>query len=190
VRRLPYVTSRAPLAVAALIAAPVFFACLLASSLAIDRPRVVHGHEFAGTNATEAKVWLAALIGPAIILGVGVAALWLRRHGVYLAAVAGIVVCLVLPGVSNGWIARHTERFPLGIDFVPDADSSNYIARGEWEHEAQNTITSITHWTLGLAIGAIVLAALLEVRRRRDREVLLIGPPPAGFETGGAPPQA
>src|SRR5205823_11947618 len=98
VRRLWRVETKAPLAVAGLNAVPVFFACLLASSLAIDRPRIVHGQEFPGTSGTEAKVWLAALIGPAIVMAVGIAALALRRYGVYAAAAAGIVVCLVLPG--------------------------------------------------------------------------------------------
>src|SRR5437762_470559 len=78
-RRLWRVETKAPLAVAGLIAVPVFFACLLASSLAIDRPRIVHGQEFPGTSGTEAKVWLAALIGPAIVMAVGIAALALRR---------------------------------------------------------------------------------------------------------------
>jgi hypothetical protein len=183
------VGTKAPLAVAGLIAVPVFFACLLASSLAIDRPRIVRGQEFPGTSGTEAKVWLAALIGPAIVMAVGVAALALRRYGVYVAAAAGIVVCLVLPGISNDWIARHASRFPLGIDFVKDNDPSNYLNRGEWEQSAQHTLTSITDWTLGLCIGAIAVAALLEIRRRRGRDAILVEPPPVTLDTGGAPPQ-
>jgi hypothetical protein len=47
-------------------------------------------------------------------------------------------------------------------------------------------VTSITHWTLGLAIGTIVVAALLELRRRRGRDAILVEPPPAE-STGGAP---
>ena len=186
-RRLMRVDTKAPLAVAGLIAVPVFFACLLASSLAIDRPRIVRGQELPGTSGTEAKVWLAALIGPAIIMAVGVAALALRRYGVYAAAAAGIVVSLVLPGVSNGWIARHSARFPLGIDFVKDSDPSNYLNRGEWEQSAQHTITSITDWTLGLCIGAIAAAALLELRRRRSVPPLTAEPGPLDLVTGGAP---
>jgi hypothetical protein len=190
VRRLPHAETKAPLAVAALIAVPVFFACLLASSLAIDRPRLdLRGHEFPGTSGTEAKVWLAALIGPAIVMAVGIAALALRRHGVYPAAAAGIVVSLVLPSLSDGWIARHSARFPLGIDFVKDSDPSNYLNRGEWEQSAQHTITSITDWTLGLCIGAIAVAALLEIRRRRTAPPLASERGPLDLVTGGAPPQ-
>jgi hypothetical protein len=179
VRRLWRMGTKAPLAVAGLIAVPAFFACLLASSLALDKPRMVRGEEFAGTSGTEAKVWLAALIGPAIVMAVGVAALALRRHGVHLPAVAGIVICLVLPGISNGWIASHSARFPLGVDFVKDSDPSNYLNRGEWEQTAQHTIASITHWTLGLCIGTIAIAALLELRRRRGREAAVVGASPA-----------
>ena len=188
-RRLWRTETKAPLAVAGLIAVPVFFACLLASSLALDRPRLVHSQEFPGTSGTEAKVWLAALIGPAIVMAVGIAALALRRHGVYLVAAAGIVVCLVLPDVSDGWIARHSARFPLGIDFVKDSDPSNYLNRGEWEQSAQHTITSITDWTLGLCIGAIAIAALLELRRRRSAPPFNVEPGPLDLATGGAPPQ-
>ena len=95
-------------------------------------------------------------------------------------------MCLVLPGVSHGWIARHERRFPRGIDFIPDNSSSNLSSRGEWEHAAQATVSSITHWTLGLAIGAIVIGVLLEIRRRRGRDAILVEPPPAET-TGGAP---
>jgi hypothetical protein len=183
------VDTKAPLAVAGLIAVPVFFACLLASSLAIDRPRIVGNQEFPGTSGTEAKVWLAALIGPAIVMAVGTAALALRRHGVYPVAAAGIVVSLLLPGISNDWIARHSARFPLGIDFVVDTDPSNYLNRGEWEQSAQHTITSIVDWTLGLCIGAIAVAALLEIRRRRSAPPVTVEPGPLDLATGGAPPQ-
>jgi hypothetical protein len=181
--------TKAPLAVAGLIAVPVFFASLMASSLALDKPHVVHGQPGPGTSGTEAKVWLAALIGPAIVMAVGIGALALRRYGVYLVAAAGIVVCLVLPNVSDGWIARHSARFSLGIDFVKDSDPSNYLNRGEWEQTAQATITSITDWTLGLCIGAIAVAALLELRRRRSAPPLSAEPGPLDLVTGGAPPQ-
>jgi hypothetical protein len=169
----------APVAVAALIAVPLYFACLMASSLALDRPQVVGRHEYPGTTATEAKVWLAALIGPAIVVAAGAVGLALRRYGVYLAAAAGIVVSLVLPGISHGWMARHAARFPLGIDFVRDTSPSNYVSRGEWEQSAQVTVTSITHWALGLCIGVVAVAVFLELRRRRNAEPLVVGPPPA-----------
>ena len=120
VRSLLRVGTKAPLAVAGLIGVPVYFAALLASSLALDRPKIVGPHQLPGTGATEAKVWAAALIAPAIVLAAGTVGLVLRRHGVYLAAGAGIIVCLVLPGLSHGWIGRHERRFTHGVDFIPD----------------------------------------------------------------------
>jgi len=186
VRSLLRVDSKAALAVASLIAVPLYFATLMASSLALDRPHIAGNKQLPGTNATEAKIWLAALIAPAIMLAAGTVGLALRRYGVYLSAAAGIVVCLVLPGLSHGWIARHERRFPRGIDFIPDNSSSNLSNRGEWEHAAQATVASITHWTLGLAIGAIVIGVLLDIRRRRGRDAILVEPPPVET-TGGAP---
>jgi LPXTG-motif cell wall-anchored protein len=187
VRSLLRIGTKASLAVAGLIAVPVYFAALLASSLALDKPQIVGNHQLPATGSTEAKVWLAALIAPAIVLAAGLAGLLLRRHGVYLAGAAGIAVCLLLPGLSHGWIARHERRFTHGIDFIPDGSASNLSSRGEWEHASQATIASITHWTLGLAIGAVVVAALLEVRRRRGADRIHVEPPPAESTTGGAP---
>lgn len=128
---------------------------------------------------------MAALIAPGILLAAGTVGLFLGRHGLYLPAVAGVVVCLVLPGISKGWIARREARFPQGIDFVRDSDPSNLSSQGEWEHAAQSTVTSISHWTLGLAIGAIVVASLLELRRRTGRDAIVVEPPPE--TSGGAP---
>jgi len=179
--------TRAPLAVGGLIAVPLYFAALMASSLALDRPHVVGKHEGPSTTPTEVKVYLAALIVPGIVLIGGIAGLALKRRGIYVPAVAGIVCCLVLPGISNGWLARHERRFPLGMDFLKDSDPSNLSSRGEWEHIAQATVTSITHWTLGLAIGTIVVGVLLEIRRRTGRDAIRIEPPPGDFDTGGAP---
>ena len=178
-RALLRVDSKAPLAVAALLAVPIYFAALMASSLALDKPHVVGRHEFPGTGGTEATIWLAALIAPAIVLAAGGMGLVLRRYGVYLAAAAGVVVCLLLPGLSHGWIAGHERRFPLGIDFIPDSSTSNLSSRGEWEHAAQATVVSITHWTLGLAVGAIVIGVLLDIRRRRSRDHAAVTLPPA-----------
>ena len=170
--------TRAPLAVGALIAVPLYFAALMASSLALDRPHIVGKHEGPSTTPTELKVYLAALIVPGIVLLAGIAGLALKRQGVYLPAAAGIVCCLLLPGISHGWIGRHERRFPLGMDFLKDSNPSNLSSRGEWEHAAQATVTSITHWTLGLAIGAIVVSALLEIRRRTGRDAVIVPPPP------------
>lgn len=179
--------TKAPLAVGALIAVPLYFASLMASSLALDKPHFVKGHPGPSATGTELKIYFAALIAPGILLAAGVVGMFLKRHGVYLASVAGIVCCLLLPGISKGYIARHERRFPIGVDFVKDNDPSNLSSKGEWEHAAQETVTSMTHWTLGLAIGAILVAALLEIRRRTGRDAGAVEPPPVSLETGGAP---
>jgi hypothetical protein len=171
--------SKAPLALAALLSVPFYFAALLASSLRFDTPKIVGIHEFPSTTATELKVWAAALVAPAIILGVGAAALPLRRYGVFVTAVAGVVMCIVMPRLSQRWIPGHVARFPLGMDFIPDKSPSNLSSRGEWEQAAQATIVQMMHWTLVLAIGALVVATLLEVRRRRGAEAIIVAPSPA-----------
>lgn len=190
-RSLLRVDTKAPIAVAGLIAVPLYFAALMASSLALDAPRLVGKREFPGAAGTEAKIWAAALIAPAIVLAAGLVGLLLRRFGIYLVSAAGIAVCLALPGMSQGWIAGHERRFPLGIDFVKDSSPSNLSNRGDWEHAAQATIVSITHWTVGLAIAIVVVGVLVEVRRRRGAPDLLTEPSPIDVEldTGGAPPQ-
>jgi hypothetical protein len=167
VRSRLHVDTKAPLIVGGLIGFPLYFAALLASSLKLDAPRIVRHHEVPASAALEGKIWAAALIAPAILVGVGLVCLLLRRWGIYPVAVVGIVVCLVLPGISHRWIAGHTARFPLGVDLVKDSDPSNLASRGEWEKSAQTTIVSITHWTLGLCIGVFVIGALVEWRRRR-----------------------
>ena len=180
------IESKASLAIAGLLAVPLYFAALMASSLAIDRPRIVGTHELPPSSGSEAKVWLAALIAPGIMVAIGTVALPLRRHGVYASALAGIALCLALPPISHGWIARHTARFPLGMDFVRDSNPSNLSSRGEWESAAQSTVSSVTHWTLALAIGAIVIGVLLEIRRRTGRDAIRSEPSPLET-TGGAP---
>jgi hypothetical protein len=173
------IETKSSLAVAALFSVPLYFAALLASSLALDTPKIVGIHEYPSTGATELKVWGAALIAPAILLVVGVAALSLRRFGVFASAGATVALCVVLPRLSKHWIPGHIRRFPLGMDFIPDASPSNLSSRGQWEQAAQSTIVSMCHWTLILAVGAMVVATLLELRRRRGAEAIVIAPPPS-----------
>lgn len=179
------IESKASLALAGLLAVPLYLAALLASSLRLDRPRIVGRHELPPAGGREALIWAAALIVPGILVAVGLVALPLRRLGVFVSAVAGIVLCLVLPSLSQRWVAGHIARFPHGVDFIPDSSPSNLSSKGDWEHAAQDTIASITHWTLALAIGAIVVGVLLELRRRRGTDALVVGPPPAAI-TGEA----
>ena len=184
--RRPRFRSKASLALAALLSVPLYLASLLAASLALDKPRVVGVHEGPPGGGREALIWAAALITPAVLLAVGAVSLALRRYGIYASALAGAAICLVLPSISHGWIGRHERRFPFGMDFVKDSSPSNLSSRGQWEHAAQDTIASMTRWTLVLAIGAIVVGVLLEVRRRRGRDAIEIAPPP---DTASGAPQ-
>ena len=179
--------SKAPLGLAALLSITLFFAGLMASSLAVDKPRVFERHRQGevvlhyeqSSNATEARIWLLALIPVGILLAVALlATLW--RRGLYVVSGAAIVLSLLLPHRLDAWTARHTRRFPLGVDLISDKDPSSLAARGEWEQNARDTVISLTHWTIGIAIGAAaIVAALALLRRLRPRQAFIAAPPPA-----------
>jgi hypothetical protein len=79
---------------------------------------------------------------------------------------------------------HHTARFRNGEDLLADQTTSSSLARGEWEHDAAQTVRSLVHYTIGLAIVAALIALFLRYRRRS-------GPVPTGHselqQTGGAP---
>jgi hypothetical protein len=185
-RRLLRDRSLAPLALAGLLSITLFFASLMVSSLAVDRPRVLERmrqgkvvlHYEQSSNATEAKIWLLALVPVAILLLVGLAATLWRRGGSYVVSGAAIALSLLLPHDLNSWAARHTRRFPLGVDLIRDADTSNLSSRGEWEAAARETVLSLTHWTIGIALAAAGVVAALSVRRRLGPRPARIGAPP------------
>jgi hypothetical protein len=79
--------------------------------------------------------------------------------------VAAIVACLLAPGRADGYIARHEARFPDGMDFVKDNTTGNASSRGDWEHAAKDAVVSMSHWTLVLALLALVVALLVLWRR-------------------------
>ena len=68
--------SKAPLALGGFLAIPVFFASLMAASLAIEKPRVVEWTRGTGiarvyhqpTGSNEAKIWLLALVPPLLLV--------------------------------------------------------------------------------------------------------------------------
>jgi hypothetical protein len=188
--RRPRLATRAPVAVAALLSVPLFFAALLAVSLAIERPHRFQWRSAKGrlieidhppTGANEAKIWALALVVPAALLGVGLAASFWRRGGIYVACAAGLVAALLLPVRLDRWTAHHSKRFPYGMDLFPDSSVSSTLARGEWEGHSRETVLSLTHWTIGLALGVAAVAAFVELRRRRvgPRPALAEEPPPA-----------
>ena len=188
IRRLFRRGSKGPLGLAGLLSITLYFAALMASSLAIDKPRVFERHRHGklvlhyeqSSNATEARIWLLALVPVGILLLVALLATFWRRGGLYVVAGAAIAISLLLPHRLDAWTARHTRRFPLGVDLIKDANPSNLASRGEWEQNARDTVISLVHWTIGIAIGAVVIVAgLALLRRLRPRQAFIAAPPPA-----------
>jgi hypothetical protein len=180
---------RAPLVIAVVLAAPLFFAALMASSLAVEKPHVdaqwlnhaywahkggkLHGRVFldqvlsSPSTSNEILIWLCALIPPAILVAIGAGAAFLRRGGVYLSCAAGAALALLLRLPLGTWARHHTARFPFGVDNIPDGSSSNQLDRGEWEHLARETVISIGNVTILFAAVIAALYAIGHWRRAR-----------------------
>ena len=180
IRRAP----RAPLAVAAILATPLFFVALMAFSLLLDEPSVhvtANGREVLGDplRSTVALIYLLAFGVSALVVLVGVLALLLPgRTAVFVPPVAaiGVTVALLLP--LDTWEAEHTARYPNGVDLVPRREPSDLILRGEWEENAHRTADQIGLWTIAIAVAAVAIAAALEIRRRRGIRPPPLPPPP------------
>jgi hypothetical protein len=166
--------SRSPLAIAAFIAIPLFFASLMASTLALEKPRVVQwtsGGKLLTTwhdpsPSTEAKIWLWALVPPLVLIVVGWIAVRLP-HGFYVSCVAAIVMGMAVVHKVNIWTLHHTLRYPWGVDLIPKTNvASNRYDPGEWERMARATALSLSHWTIAIAAISIVVAATAATRRR------------------------
>jgi hypothetical protein len=180
---------RTPIIVACILAAPLYFLSLMLASLALDRPDIVswaHAgvqiNRFHPTNSgLEAKIWLAALVPSALLIAVGVAAVFIR-YGTYLVCLAMLVISALLPHKLDTWQRHHVARYPRGEDLIRDNWATNLLDRGEWEHSARETIISLREWMIGLAIVfALGFAMRDELRRRRgNREAPALGPPAAG----------
>jgi hypothetical protein len=184
--------SKAPIGLAGFLALPVFFASLMAATLAIEKARVVEWSRPAGhiartwhnpTGSTEAKIWLLALVPPLLLVLAGWIAAYLP-FGIYITCVAACVDALALTVRLHTWELHHTARFGNGEDLIADPTTSSSLARGEWEHDAAQTVRSLVHYTIGLAITAALIALFLRYRRRS-------GPVPTSHselqQTGGAP---
>jgi len=182
---------KAPLGLAAFLAMPIFFASLMAVSLAIEKPHVIEWSRPAGriartyhdpSAALEAKIWLLAAVPPLLLVAAG----WIASYvpyGIYVPSVCAIVGGYALTIRLDRWVAHHTTRFPYGEDLYPDNTTSSLVDKGQWEHEAAYTARSLVHYTYGLALAAIAIAIFLEFRRRRSAR---IAPPPIELYTGGA----
>jgi len=177
---------KAPLAVAAILAMPLFFTALMATSLAIEKPTLVghvirHGVRVAklgdpsGTN--ELGIWLLALVAPVAVLLIGAAATLVGRAGVIASAAAAIVASVVLLVPLGTWASRHTARYPDGIDLIPQSSNSDIYLRGEWEGTARTTARQLGIVTIVLGGIAIAAFGLFEARRRRGA-LPPVPPPP------------
>ncbi|MEO9174949.1 MAG: hypothetical protein ABI317_05495 [Gaiellales bacterium] len=167
---------KAPLAIAAILSAPIFFSALMGSSLAIARPRIVtwthKGKLIARFHApaagVEARIWLWALVPFAVMLAVGLlACLW--RYGAFISCAAGVAIALGVTHRVPTWERHHTERWPRGIDNIPDKWSSDTVPRGAWEHQAAAAAYSTSHYAIGLAILIAGIYAIVLYRRMRSR---------------------
>lgn len=166
--------SRAPLAIAAFIAIPLFFCSLMSSALALEKPRVVEwtsGDRLLRTFHdpaawTTARVWLWALLPPAVLIVVG----WIANRlpaGFYVGCVAAIVIAMGVVHKTATWERHHSERFPHGVDLIPATNAaSNQYDPGQWEQAARETALSLEHWTIGLALICIGVMGALALRRR------------------------
>lgn len=166
--------SRSPLAIASFIAIPLFFSSLMASALAQEKPRLVQwrsgGHlkttYHDPTTSTEARIWLWALLPPALLIVVG----WLATrlpHGFYIACLAAVVDAMAVAHKVDIWQKHHTARFPNGVDLIAaNNPASNKFDPGQWERMAHETALSLEHWTIALALIAIAVTAGLTLKRR------------------------
>src|SRR6266516_439556 len=98
---LPRGRSRAPLAIAAFIAIPLFFSALMASTLALEKP---HKFEWMRggrllttwhdpTQGNVAAIWLWALVPPLVLVVIGLIAMRLPL-GFYVPCAAAIVIAI------------------------------------------------------------------------------------------------
>ena len=190
--------TRAPVAVAGILAMPLFFVALMAMSLAVEKPSVGHALKHGKTvtvlgdptGTTEAKIWLLAIVPPVALVLLGVANMLLGRIGVVVTSLGAIALSVALVVPLGGWARGHADRYPVGVDLIPaSAGSQDIYLRGEWEGNAKRTAEQLGIATMSIAGVAIVFAGLLELRRRRGL-VRPLPPPPPEIAMGGVPPTA
>jgi hypothetical protein len=187
---------RAPLAVAGILAMPLFFVGLMAMSLAVEKPGIGHTVEHGKpvttlgdpSGSTEARIWLFALLPTLALLLAGTLAMRLGRAGVVATSVAAILISVALLAPLATWDRRHSARYPIGADLIPpSAGSEDIYLRGEWEANAKRTAEQLGIATIAIGGVAIVAFVLIEARRRRGA-IPPPPPPPPALATGGAPP--
>jgi hypothetical protein len=177
--------SRAPLAIASFIAIPLFFSSLMASALAQEKPRLVQWsccgyapnavpHDVFAvmttyhdpTSATEARIWLWALVPPALLILAG----WIASrlpYGFYIACLAAVIDAMAVVHKTATWEQHHTQRFPNGVDLIAaNNPASNQFDPGQWELMARETAISLSHWTIGIALVSMAVVGGITLKRR------------------------
>jgi hypothetical protein len=185
---------KAPLAVAAILATPLFFVALMAFSLDHDKPSVrmtKKGAQVLG-DPTKGTVSTIYLLSFGVFVGVvlaGLAALLLpRRVAMFLPGLAAIAAAVLLRLPLGTWETEHTARYPLGVDLIPKNDPGDLFLQGEWEENAHRTADQLGFWTIALSVAAMVISVAIEIRRgRRTASRPVPPPPPAPAATSHAP---
>lgn len=169
--------SRAPLAVAGILAAPLFFVALMAFSLKFDKPAGSTPNLADPTKGTVLTIYLVALaVAGALVLVGALSSLWRSRLAIVVPAGAGIVVSILLMIPLGTWAAEHTSRYPRGIDNVPQRSAQDIWLPGEWEHNAQTTAHQIGLVAIGIGVAAILISLVL--RWRGPSGYVVSEPPP------------
>ena len=143
-------TSKTPLAVAGILATPLFFVALMAFSLKLDKPShhvTKKGALVLGdpTKATIGKIYLLSLGVSVAIVVIGVVAMFLgSRLAIVLPALTAIVATSLLLIPLATWRDDHTARYPLGTDLIPQRDPGDLILRGEWEQNQGTNVRPMT----------------------------------------------
>ncbi len=181
---------KTPLAVAGILATPLFFVALMAFSLLLEEPTVEQtrrGTEVLGepTHIDRGRDLreLVPRVG-ARRAGSGSPPSFCRgasRSSSRSAARSSPRSCSC--SRSTTWQKEHTARYPDGVDLIPRRDPSDLILRGEWEEAAKQTADQIGLWTIAIAVAAIAIHVAFEVRRRRG--IVSAPPPPPPPETVG-----
>lgn len=190
--------SRAPLGIAAFLGIPLFFCSLMASTLAQEKPHTISWHGCKSgictvwhdpTTANEARVWLWAMVPSVVLVVVGFIATRIPL-GFYISCLASIVIAMAVVHKTATWERHHTARFPNGVDLIPkSAGLSNLWDPGEWEKGARNTAVSLQHWTIGIALAAMLVMGLLWLRSRYTaRRPGVVGVPSEGVHAPDVTP--
>jgi hypothetical protein len=184
------VRSRAPLGIAAFLGIPLFFSSLMASTLAQEK---AHKIQWQGchhictvwhdpTTGNVARIWLWALVPSLVLVVIGFLASMVPL-GFYVSCLAAIAEAMAVVHKTATWERHHTARFPNGVDLIPKTQAfSNLWDPGEWEKDALDTALSLQHWTIGIALAAMVAMGLLRLRSRyMARRPGVVGVPHEGM---------